>query len=197
MKKIFIYLVLLIFIFSCSSKTETNQNNLNDDENVLARLNEKYQNNLTIDDVCILRPKSFKDLILVGYRAPEKGCMGNVVFYKGEESIVSDIYQQVLLDNGWNEKEKREVLALNLVSEVLLKWVTPLYEEPKDFKSHESFTFMPPTTRIESGEIVVSIWVLEPAGISPVSSYYLFTAVFNSEAKMIRSQMTDRFSVNF
>lgn len=198
MKLIFSYIFLMFLAYSCSTKKgEQVKLDLSKDENVIAELNKSSEHQFTSDDVCIERPDSFKDLILVGYFAHDRGCTGNIVFYKGVESTVSEIYTTLLKDNGWANKVKREKLALNLVTDVLLKWVSPLFSEPKNFSQNSMYSFSPPMAIIEQNEVIVSTWVLEPAGMQPESSYYLFTAAFNDKGEMTRSEMTDRFSVNY
>lgn len=198
MKLVYIFSIFILFCSACSSEKVNEQKvDLSKDENVIAELNKSSEHKFSSNDVCIERPDSFKDLILVGYFAHDRGCTGNIVFYKGVESTVSEIYTTLLKDHGWAKKVNREKLAINLVTQVLLKWVSPLFSEPKDFSQNSMHSFSPPMAREEQNEVIVSTWVLEPAGMQPESSYYLFTAAFNDKGEMTRSEMTDRFSVNY
>lgn len=193
--------VLFLLLLSCSetdSAKEGSENKLLDDAAVLKEVNRIMKSDLSADDICIDRPSSFKDLILVGFFAHDRGCAGGMKFYKGNEVNNDTDYPIILKENGWNEKHKREVLALNWVKEVSLAWSNPMEKEDDDFRKQEEHTFMPPTVKTEGDEISVAVWVRSPSGMSPEANFHLLTVVFSaSEADIIRSQITDRFYVEF
>lgn len=201
MRNIIIYSFCLL-LFSCSDKENNSTEGTSDlstDEKVLELLNEGRtdKNKINKDDVCIERPEKFKDLILIGYFAHDRGCVGNEVFYKGKRSTIDEVTPNVLMDNGWNDKVKREAIAIQYVVIVLLHWDIPLETEPDNFKDNGDYTFMPPTAKTENNETTVSVWTREPPGMAREDYFFLFTVTFGSNGEIVKSQVTDRFSVSY
>lgn len=202
MKNILLFLIAIIFLGACtmndSESEKSNSKDFSKDEIVLEEVNKIMKNDLSKEDICIDRPSSFKDLVLVGFFAHDRGCAGGLKFYKGIEVDNEKGYSTILVDNGWKDKHKREVIALNWVRDVSLAWSIPLESEDDDFKKQEEHTFMPPTVKTEGDEISVAIWVREQSGMSPEVNFHLLTVVFSiAESDIIRSQITDRFYVEF
>lgn len=195
--------VLLAFVIGigCGSKTENTQSEAKDfsnDEVVLEEVNRIGNHKMNKDDICIERPEKIKDLVLVGFFAHDRGCDGGMIFYKGKEFDNNNDIPKVMKENGWEERTKREFLALEWVKEVSLAWEIPMEEADDDFKSQEEHTFMPPTVKTENGEIIVAVWVREPSGMNPDANFYLYTSAFDLKTgDFIRSQITDRFAINF
>ena len=77
----------LLFIVSCSFPSENTKTpiDLSTDEKVMKELNKGRKSPLEDGDVCIERPEEFKELILIGYFADDRGCMFGDAFYKGEK----------------------------------------------------------------------------------------------------------------
>ena len=192
---------MLFFVAGCTQPNDSEQNNSKDfsnDEVVLEEVNRIGKHKLSKDDICIERPEKFKDLVLVGFFAHDRGCDGGMRFYKGKEFDANNDIPKVMKDNGWEDRAKREFLALEWVKNVSLAWENPMEEADDDFKSQEEHTFMPPTVKTESGEIIVAVWVREPAGMNPDANFYLYTSAFDLKTgDFIRSQITDRFTINF
>lgn len=202
MNKVLFPVILMIILFSCSTTDDDSENasqkDFSNDEIVLEEVNKIMENDLSKDDICIERPDSFKDLVLVGFFAHDRGCAGGMKFYKGKEINNDTDYPKILIDNGWKDKSKREVIALNWVRDVSLAWSIPMEEADEEFLKQEEHTFMPPTAKTEGDEITVAIWVKQPSGMATEAYYHLLTVVFSiSEADIIRTQITDRFSVDY
>jgi hypothetical protein len=201
MIKVIFALLLSASLFSCSSdgnKGENGNKDFSNDEVILEEVNKIMKKDFSINDICINRPSEFKDLVLVGFFAHDRGCSGGLKFFKGKEVNNDTGYPAILNENGWKDKIKREVIALNWVKNVSLAWSIPLESEDEDFKKQEEYTFMPPTVTTNGDEISVAIWVREQSGKMAGASFHLLTVVFSiAEADIIRSQITDRFNVEY
>ncbi len=201
MRKNLIYIFCLLLLACSDNSNDSTESNadLSTDEKVLEELNKGRtdKNKINKDDICIERPEKFKDLILIGYFAHDRGCMGNEVFYKGNRSTIDKVTAEVLMDAGWKDKVQREAIAIQYVVKVLLQWEIPLETEPENFKSNGDYTFMPPTAITENSETTVSVWTREPPGMAREDYFYLFTVTFGKNGEIVKSQVTDRFTVSY
>lgn len=167
---------------------------LSDDESVMAYLR-KSNPDLQNDDVCINRINQFEGLILVGEFAHDRGCDGGSVFYKNQEMTFNGLSERVLKDNGWSERTKKASLAIDYTIHVLKAWESVLTEEPDNFAQDSTgYTFAAPAAIMEDGEVNVTCWVKEPAGMQPIDEYYHFSVTFGEDGSILRSETSNRFS---
>jgi hypothetical protein len=202
MIKTIVTLAIPLFLFSCGSgngeNVESNGKDFSKDEVVLEELSRITGRKHNMEDICIDRPKSFKGIELVGYFAHDRGCDGGMMFFNGKEVDINNDIPSILKHFGWEDKVKREVIALKWVKEISLHWSIPMESTDEDFEAQNDHTFMPPTVKTDGDEISVAIWVKQPPGMAREAYFHLQTIVFSiQEADFIRSQITDRFTVGY
>ncbi|MFZ5554563.1 MAG: hypothetical protein ACOZCO_15695 [Bacteroidota bacterium] len=197
MKNYFLISIVLLF-FSCSSSEEKKKNNLPDlstDEAVVKEVNKGRENTIEKEDICIERPEAFKDLILVGFFADDRGCMFETAFYKNEKIDVEKASSQILIDNGWEKRENKADLALEWVTNVSALWETVVSERPEYFDTTGEHVFSAPEIQLqENGGVIIKTWIKEPAGMAPEDEYYLLRIDFSDKGKIMNSEVVDRYT---
>ena len=183
-------IILLSVFMSCSS-----QNYLETDEEVINEINKISEFKVSKEDVCIIRPKSFEHLILVGFFAHDRGCGGSEGFYKGEKVNFYDISEQVFADNNWSDESKRLSLIQNWIKEVYLVWESIVDDEPENFSKHSKTKFHIPEYVKKGEQYTASFWVQEPAGMMPINNYKRIELVFSDKGLIISSKTTDNVSI--
>lgn len=199
--KLFFYILISICLYSCSENNgmneESSPKDFSNDEIVLEELNRISGSKMTKDDICIQRPSRFKDLVLVGFFAHDRGCDEGMIFYKGKEVDRNTGFPEILNDNGWKEESKREEIAMEWVKNVSLAWVNVMEKTDEDFELQEEHYFRSPTVITKGDEVIVGIWVREPSGMNHEANFYFYTVAFSiPEADIVRTEITKRFTID-
>lgn len=203
-------IIVFLSLASCAESDKSNQDktkkeqtagpvdaalDLSDDASLLAYLR-KSNPELQDDDVCINRISDFQGLILVGYFAHDRGCEGGLVFYKDQEMTFNGLSERVLKDNGWSDRTKKAKLAIDYTIDVLKAWESVLTEEPDNFSQDSTgYAFAAPSAILEDGEVNVTCWIKEPAGMQPVDEYYHFSVTFGEDGSVLKSETSNRFAI--
>ncbi len=200
----FYIIFLLSLLVSCSSeKKELNntgkdkvQRQLETDEQVLKALKEETGNDYSERDVCIQRSNRFKDFILIGYFAYDRGCAGGDCFYKGELNKTGTIAKEVLVDNGWSEESKRLDLAKAFTLEVAGAWESVVMQENEDFRAENMSWEEPKSEKIEE-QYMVSAWIRKQSGMRRATSYYKAQYIYDKDGTLSSVNRSSRFSHEF
>jgi len=190
-------LFFLLFIVACSAPGENTKTpiDLSTDEKVMAELNKGRKEPLEEGEVCIERPEEFKDLILIGYFADDRGCMLGDAFYKGEKIDIEKSSSKILMDNGWAERKNKADLALEWVVNVSALWETVVSEEPDNFDTTGEHIFSAPEIQLlDNGSVIIKCWIKEPSGMAPEDEYYKLLVEFSDKGEIIRSEAEDRYT---
>ena len=201
LRSLFLPFLILIMpvLISCTEKTGSNtdeRNDLSTDEAVLEALRKEH-GDIEEDDICIVRPSSFRKLIIVGFFAHDRGCDGGIVYYKGEKVSDENFSLKVLKDNGWGKEDDRQELALKWVREVSLVWESILSSEPERFDSEEGYTYFDPVAEGDGENIQVRCWIREPAGMLHEDNYRMGTFDFTAAKGLVKISHDKRFTVQY
>ena len=188
MKKIMktLLVVLAVGLMVSASCDRNNKSDIKDmtDTEVLDLLTSGSAYKFEADDVCIIRPESFKGLILIGFFAHDRGCSGTECLYNREKFSTKSISAQVLNDNGWSDKELRESLILRWIKEVETVWSSLVETAPDKFGDG----FEKPTATKDDKGYTAVYWMQRPAGMLPEDNYDKIKLVFNLKGEIISSE---------
>ena len=196
------YIIFLsVLLVSCSSekkelKTNSAQNDyrkLDTDEQVLKALNDETGNDFDQDDVCIKRSKTFKEFILIGYFAHDRGCAGDGCFYKGKLKDITGIAKTIMMDHGWSDESKRINLAKEFMMEVAGSWETVVQSEHEDFIA-ENQQWVEPQSENVADTYIATAWIRQGAGMRRARSYYKVQYIFEKDGRLSSVNRSNRFS---
>lgn len=193
--RLFLFILLFLTILACNALSLPLWD-LSTDTGVLGAYNTITEQNLTLEDVCILRPPDFNEVVLIGMFATDVGCQGDELFVGQTLGHFDNLTAQGLNANGWNDRT-REDLARLWTEEVLLAWRTPVQVANPDF-DQAGVPFTPPTVQTLSDDrIQVELWVQEPAGMLPETAYTNLQVIFEPDGSLGEQTPLNQFSVSF
>lgn len=170
---------------------------LSTDDGVLQAYNTITEQNLSSSDVCISRPTGLQEVIVIGVFAYDAGCLGDELFVGQTLGHVENLTGDGLSANGWNDRTKRETLALLWTEEVILAWRTPVQSTNPDF-DRVGVPFTPPTVQtLADGRIQVELWVQEPGGMLPETNYTQLRVLFEVDGNLGERTTLNEFTVSF
>jgi len=189
MRKRFGFLVLIALgVISCNALSLPLWD-LSTDAGVVQAYNTITEQNLGTEDLCIHRPNGFKEVVVIG-RVQDDGCQGDELFVGQTLGRFDTLTDEGLTLNGWNDRTRRETLALQWTEGVLLAWHTPLEEENEAFKT-SGIPFSPPAALTQTdGSIHVELWVREAE-----THFAQYQVVFDSNGTLVSSTVLNEFTV--
>ena len=148
------------------------------------------------DEYCFQPIRDLEDVAIIGTFAYDYGCMFNEAIVIDELGDVADMTQVALLHNGWDDPAKRETLAQIWAEDGLLAEFSTVNSENEDFLKPDALPFAPPTvTTQENGNIELTMWVREPAGMLPENSYRYMQIVISEAGELLTYERGAQFSV--
>ena len=172
-----------------------NQIDLSIDTNVLKGVIIFTQKEWTLDKLCIKRPPMFRDLVTVGFKEFEEGCVGGLIFYKGEQFEIWPC-SSFMFDHGWSNPKNRSKLAREYTEHVMFPWLELIEADNGDFGKDGRPKWSPPTITIDRDHIFVKIWFKDLPGINGEKFYENYEIVFSPEGNVISKESVDRFMIN-
>jgi hypothetical protein len=144
---------------------------------------------------CVRRDGALPETVVVGSFAHDLGCEFQGVFvgsryFEGDEAAVS---KNALNHLGWKtaRPEERERLAKLWVEKGLLAFLTVLARKDEDFQDHP---FQPPqAVTKENGEIIVTLWIREPPGMSREKVYRRLEYRFYADGALAGRRALENF----
>lgn len=191
--KHFICLLVLGSLFicaACASGQDLSRFDLSTDEGVTAA--REAASGKKLDEYskgCIRRSMELPKAVVVGSFAHDYGCSFQGVFlglsyFEEGDARLSKSALDFLGWQGANQAE-RERLALLWVEKGLLAFLTVLAERDADFKDGQ---FQPPrVVSQENGEVVVTLWIRKPPGMTPERYYELREYTFSKDGELTRT----------
>jgi hypothetical protein len=132
---------------------------------------------------CIEHAAHFPGWALIGDFAYDRGCMGSAVML--DCKVVKSVEARTLLDRaGWAAARApaREKIAMDYVREVATAWEGSLSDDPEPAK----------TARQADGGIAITVWIAEPAGMTPQTTRHLtefrFSAAGALTTRVLKSE---------
>jgi hypothetical protein len=189
MRKLLFCLPLILFA-ACAAP------DLSTDLGVLAAYQrERDMEFITLDDLCIQRPPTFPDVIVVGLQAPPIGCAGSDLFVGDAFGDIYALTPTALTHAGWVANASQLKLAAAWTEEAVFAWDTILQEATPDFAAAGK-TFTPPSVeRVPGGVIEVIVWVQEGRGEALQNTYYQASEVFHPSGQIGLIEILDKFAV--
>jgi len=196
MKRLIPFPFILLTLLACNALSLPLWD-LSTDEGVIQAYSTITEQNVAPDDICIQRPDELKEVVVIGWFAYDEGCSGDELFVGQTLGNVENLTDEGLVLNGWNNRQDREVLAQTWVEEVILAWRTPIHSEPDDFQQTTKLFSPPSTTTLSNGHIQVELWVREPEGMLPETTYTFRRYEFDEDGNLIEQTTVDRFTVTY
>ena len=193
MRKRYGFLVLLALgVISCNALSLPLWD-LSTDAGVIQAYNTITEQNLGAEDLCIHRPDGLKEVVVIG-RVQDEKCQGDELFAGQTLGRFDTLTDEGLALNGWNDRTRRETLALQWVEEVLFAWHTPLEQEDDAFQT-SGIPFSPPSALAQTDDSIrVELWVR--AGTLPKTHYTQYQVVFDSNGTLSSSIVLNEFTVS-
>lgn len=189
------YLQQSLMLFLLLSSSCLTQDTLTDEE-VLKIYKKATKEELTLQHLCIHRPKAFKDVVVVGAMVSDEGCIEPHLIVGKEYGEMVALTPKALKNNGWENVESQEDIAFDWVTQALLAFEKVMYETNDDFRSEDTPEFSQPMVQNISGNIwQVDVWVIDMSGLDPITNYYKYRVQINSEAEIIYYELEDLFEV--
>lgn len=126
--------------------------------------------------------------------ADNYGMMPHAVEYKGKQYELDEAANALIHQIGWDDKEKREDLAMAWVTQVELASLTILHQKPDD-APHPSF-HEPKVIRFDDGSVEVTVWVRHPVGMFPARDYSQHKFTIDDGGKLTEERLKSE-SVKF
>ena len=105
--------------------------------------------------ICDRKSRNFDELILIGYFAYDRGCMGDKAFYKGKYVNPVENAATILNDHNW--KKNKEQLAIDFTKDVITAWENVLRKY--DIKEDSNTFHVPQSKILDNGGVEVICWV--------------------------------------
>jgi hypothetical protein len=190
---IFLIILFLAFLILPASPATAFES----DEAVAEAFGKATGKQISKEDICIERPESFKDVVVVGFFAHDRGCMPAGYFVGGAWIEQRDAAAKVALSGaGWAtaDEETRKKLATDWFMDVIYAFDGSPVESKTSAFGVAGVSFEAPSTTAKDGVITVSAWIREPSGMVWEESYFKYTATFSSDLT-VGGQSSDAFSV--
>jgi hypothetical protein len=167
---------------------------LETDDEVLAELRRLHNKEFRKEDLCIQRPKSFSDVILVGLFAYDRGCRLGDAFFKGKLVNISENHREIFQSTGWNNNssENSKILRAWFI-EIFCAFRHPVTSRPKDFPEDRWFEL---TVDHINGNYVVKGWVQEPVGMKPEMVFKVHEIEFDENGNFQSAKVLDQLTIN-
>lgn len=143
------------------------------------------------------RPREFPGLVLVGFFAHDRGYALDGVYFGGRYGKTDALMPDVLKAAGWSRGDHGR-LARAWADRVLLAWHSTVTSPDKDFGQPDSRPFAAPAVVVApSGAVTYTVWVHEPSGMLPQSTYHLMRYDFAPDGSRVTSKAVDGFTRSY
>jgi len=132
-------------------------------------------------DVCVVIDQEFKHFASIGTFANDRGCMAEECFFGGEYGSLAFLTPKALEYYGWGNKDKRSKLALKWTERIIFVWESPIFDMPKGFTESE---FSKPKVEETKGNVIVQLWIREPAGMLNQSDYRFVKVTYSNSGEI-------------
>ncbi len=191
-------ILIIPFVFSiilagCATGQVKNQEaskevsgpDLSTDEKVLAELQRLSGRTYDKKDVCIRRT-GLNDLIMVGFFANDRGCMGSDAFFKGELIKPEEHISEILKHSGWEgSDEKKKALAKYWITDVYVGWESVTSHKPEGFPGNLWFE---PRYELKDGGVAATCWIQKPSGMMPQAVYHAVQIYFDKNGNIVNEE---------
>jgi hypothetical protein len=140
------------------------------------------------NDICLDEITEFKNLIMVGYFAHDRGCTNFTPYYFGKKKQFSTAFNEELMrENGYSESPDKLIKAFHF--NIVNIENSILHRIPEQQDSTLNLLYHEYTLELENDTYVSKVWIRHPSGMLPENKYAESIAYFEkSTGAFIRSE---------
>lgn len=153
---------------------------------------------LKAEQIRVVRPQAFPDLLVIGFLAGENDCLVGQVVVNNQAVVPSEACGIALRAQGWEQLQgpQKIELATKWLEQVQFAFGEQIQQvRPYGFSERLAHFHPPETLATLTGSVRITCWVSEPQGKSTARLFRRVLYWFGRDGRLLRSKIMDRVEI--